>query len=456
WEGRLDALIAAWDKAATEAPTPGRLLYRAKLEELAAHPKPCRERLEEAVRKFPGEPSLLWHLARARFEAGDRGPAARSLEEMASVQGAAFDLDEFHRLLVICYAETGRRAAAVEHLRALRKEDENAVEFARLASKARLPEEAARLYRIALQEEPERISLRLGLVVALVSSGERGEAAAERSRLFLVDGKFSTSKLEDYFLLLPAEGRSEEIVRTLHDLREPPVTSVLGTIPNESRTSVMAEWERTIRDGRDWALLGRMKSSWVTEQARIDVLARGETRFPKDPWIVREKIDALDKLEQFKEVGEAYARLCDLDREGRITGPRPMEPLTRALRDLSLKDVPAAIRMALQMLGEPGLDDASAAATRGALRPGWELSGGLFWEELRKTKLPRPAKAIEESVRAQMEKLSADDFEERAAAAAQLKKGGLPSIPVLLERIDDKDAEVRSRVRAAIRAILTD
>jgi len=199
-----------------------------------------------------------------------------------------------------------------------------------------------------------------------------------------------------------------------------------------------------------------MKSIWTSERARIDVLAKGEALFPKDPWIVREKIDALDRMEQFKEVGDAYALLCALDPEGKITGSRPFEPLTRALKDLSLKEVPAALRMALRMLGEPGIDKASAAATREALRPGWELSGGLFWEELKKTKLPRPTPVLEQSVRAQIEKLAADAFEERAAAAAELKKGGLASIPVLLERIDDQDAEVRSRVRDAIRAILTD
>ena len=456
WEGRLEALMAAWDKAAIEAPTPGRLLYRARLEELATRPKPCRDRLEEAVKRFPGDPVLLWNLAKARFEAGDRGPAAQALEEMAAIKGAVFDIDEFHRLLVTSYAETDRRAAAVEHLRALRKEDENAVDYARLASKSKLPEEAARLYRIAIGDEPERISLKMGLIVALLASGDRVEAAAERSRLFVVDGKLSKSKLEDYFFLLPGEGRSEEIVRTLRDLKEPSLVAFLGAIPVESRGSVMTEWERTTQNGRDWALLGRMKSLWSTEQARLDALTMGEALFPKDPWIIVERIDALDKIEQFREVGAAYVRLCELDPQGKITGPRPFDPLTRALKDLSLKDVPAAIRMAFRLLAESGIDDASAGAIRAALRPGWELSAGLFWEELKKTPLPRPPKAVEQSVRDQIEKLSADDFEVRARAALELKKGGLPSIPVLLERIDDGDAEVRSRVRDAIRAILTD
>lgn len=455
WEGRLDALLAAWDKAA-EAPTPGRLLYRAKLEELASRSKACRERLEEAVRAFPGEPVLVWALAKARFDAGDRAGAAQALEEAASTKGAVADPEEFHRLLVTCYAETGRPAAAVEHLRAMRREEENAVERARLAARSKLPEEAARLYRLALAEEPDRISLRMGLVVALTAAGEREMAASERARLFVVDGKFSTSKLEDYFFLLPPDGRAEEIVRTLRDLREPSILSCLGSVPLECRTSVMAEWEKTTRDGRDWALLGRMKGSWATEEARAEALTKGEAKFPRDPWIVRERIEALDRSQQYKEIGEAYARLLELDPEGKLTGPRPFEPLTRALADLSLKDVPAAIPMAFRLLSEPGLTEASARAVRAALKPGWDLSAADFWDQLKKSKLRRPTGELEGSLRASIEKLSSDDFAVRTEASAELRRGGLPAIPVLLERVDDPDAEIRSRIRDVIRSILTD
>ena len=456
WEGRLDALIAAWDKAAVDAPTPGRLLYRARLEDLATRPKACRERLEEAARKFPGEPLLLWHLAKARFEAGDRGPAALALEELASLKGAVFDSDELHRLLVTCYAETGRPAAAVEHLRAVGREEENAVELARLAFRSKLPDEAARLYRIALREEPERMSLRMALVVALSMAGERSQASAERSRLFVTDGTFSMSKMEDYFFLIPPEGRAEEIVRTLRDLQGPTLPLLLGTVPPESRNPVMAEWERTTQNGRDWALLGRMKGLWVSEPARVEILTKGETRFPRDPWIVREKIDALNRSEEFRQVSDAYLRLVELDPAGKITGPRPFETLTRALADLSLKDVPVALPMGLCLLNEPGIDENSARAARAAMKPGWDLSPVEFWAQLKKMTLVRPAKVAEESLRAQVDRLAADDFHERTAATRELRKGGLLAIPVLLERIDDPDAEIRSRTRDVIRSILTD
>jgi tetratricopeptide (TPR) repeat protein len=453
WEGRLEALIAAWDRTA-EAPTPGRLLFRAKLEELASRTKGFRERLEDAVRKFPGEPVLLWTLGKARFDAGDRGAAALALEEAAGVKGAIRDPDEFHRLLVICYAETGRPAAAVEHLRAMRREEENAVERARLAARAKLPEEAARLYRLALQEEPDRISLRMGLVVALNAAGERAQAAAERARLFIVDGKFSPSKMEDYFFLLPPDGRAEEIVRTLRDQPPPALLPCLGSVPPECRTSVLGEWEKTTRDGRDWAMLSRMKGLWATEEARVDILTKGEARFPRDPWIVREKIEALDRSQQYKEVWDAYNKLTELDPAGTITGPRPFVSLSRALADLSLKNVAAAIPMAFRLLSEPGLDEASARVVRAALKPGWELSAGEFWDQLKKARLPRPDAEGERALKTSIEKLSSDEFAVRTEASAELRKGGLPAIAVLLERVDDPDAEIRSRVRDVIRSIL--
>ncbi|HLY08966.1 MAG TPA: hypothetical protein VKW04_06590 [Planctomycetota bacterium] len=456
WEGRLDALIASWDKEAVEAPTPGRLLYRAKLDDLALRGKACRERLEDASKRFPGEPVLLWHLARARFDAGDRAPAAAALEEMSALKGAIFDADEFHRLLVICYGETERPAAAVEHLRAMSKEDENAVERARLAARSKLPEEAARLYRIALREEPERLSLRMGLIVALTAAGERPQAAAERSLLFRVDGRLSTARMEDYFRLLPAEGRAEEIVRTIRDLKESPASTLLPAIPTESRTSVMAEWERTSRGSDDWSALIWMKGAWGTEKAQLETLAKAEGLFPGEPGILRYRIDALDRTEQWKETAEAYLRLVESDPDGKRSGPRPTAALQRALGDLGLKDVPAALGLGLRILYDAGIDDASVRAVRTALKPGWDLSPADYWDQLKRLPLPKPPKTLEESVKLQLDRLSSEDFEDRRAAAADLRKAGVRAIPVLLPRIDDPDAEVRSRVREAIRGILTE
>jgi tetratricopeptide (TPR) repeat protein len=454
WEGRLDALIAAWEKTA-EPPTPGRLLYRAKLEELALRPKVFRERLEEAGRKYPTEPVLLWALARARFDAGDRGPAARTLEQLAAVPGATFDADEFHRLLVTCYAETGSPDAAVEHLRAVAKEEENAVELARLAARSKLPDEAARLYRIALGDEPDRISLRMGLIVALNAAGERAQAAAERALLFQVDGKFSPSKMQDYFHLLPEEGRAAEIVRTIRDLRDPAVT-LLPSTPVESRTSVMAEWERTCRDGDDWSALVWMKLAWASEKEQLETLTKAEGLFPNDPAFVRYRIDVLARTDQYKETAEAYARLVELDPDGKRTQSRPVAALQTALTDLGLKDVPVALSVALRILSQPRLDEASALAVRTALKPGWELSPGDYWAQLKKAPLPKPPKELAASWRVQLDRLSSEEFEERRTAAAELRKAGMPALPVLMERIDDPDAEVRSRAREIIRSVLTE
>jgi tetratricopeptide (TPR) repeat protein len=455
-EGRLDALIAAWDRAAIEASTPARLLYRAKLEELASRPKVCLEKLEGATKKYPAEPVLLWHLGKSRFDAGERGTAASAFEQMASQKGAVFDVSEFHRLLVQCYAETERPWAAVEHLRAAKDEDLESVDLARLARKCRLPGEAARLYRIALAEEPSRISLRMGLILALNEAGERVQAAGERSKLCEVDGKFSAEKMQDYFFLLPAEGRAEEIVRTLRDRGTEPAAMLIRNVPPESRNAVMTEWERTVRDGLDWAVLSRMKESWSSPEETKNTLEKGEKLFPKDPHIVRERIEILSRQHQYKEVLEAYARLAELDPGSKQTRPCPVEAIQEALADQALKDIPTAMAAALRLLSEPGLSEEQIRATRAALKPGWDLSAADFWAQLKKMLLPKPPKPVEETLKAQIERLSADDFNDRAEAAQQLRKAGLPGVPVLLERIDDPDAEIRSRCREVIRAILTD
>jgi tetratricopeptide (TPR) repeat protein len=375
---------------------------------------------------------------------------------MASQKGAVYDVPDFHRFLVQCYAETERPWAAVEHLRAAKDEDLEAVDLARLAAKCKLPVEAARLYRIALGEEPARISLRMGLIVALNAAGERAQAAAERAQLFMVDGKFSKSKVQDYFHLLPNEGRAEEIVRTIRDFTGEPLTILVETTPVESRTSVLAEWERTVQDGRDWAQLGKLKRYWGTAEESLAVLKRGEALFPKDPWILRESIEGLAQAGEFKEAAAAYARLVEIDPDASKTGARPYPWLRRALEDLSLKDIATALPLATRLLAEPGLDEKEAQLIRAALRPGWDLSGADFWTQMKKTPFPKPPKALDQSLRTQIERLSSEEFNDRAAAFVELKKAGLAGIPVLLERIDDPDAEIRSRCREAIRAILTD
>jgi hypothetical protein len=55
-----------------------------------------------------------------------------------------------------------------------------------------------------------------------------------------------------------------------------------------------------------------------------------------------------------------------------------------------------------------------------------------------------------------VEKLSSDEFEERTQATAELKKLGMAAAPVAIDALDDKDAEVRSRVREVLRSLFID
>ncbi|MGH9388712.1 MAG: hypothetical protein ACRD1Z_03790, partial [Vicinamibacteria bacterium] len=305
WETKLEDFIAAWDKAAAiEAPAPAQSLFRARLASLASKPEIHRDLLEAAAKKFPGEPAILWFLGKARFDFADHASAAGALEEMASLKGYPFDRDEFHRILVRSYAETGRRAAAIEHLRAVDEELSDISDLALLAFRCRLFEEAVRLFRVALIADPERISRRMWLVKALRSSGEEDEAAVERKRMCMVDDRIAPGKVEDYFVLLPPEGRAEEIVQTLRNLLEKPedageapklVDALAVKVPAEERGPVAAAWEKSARDARDWMILGGLKRHWGSGlEPALEVLEKGEKLFPRDPFLTREKLDTLE------------------------------------------------------------------------------------------------------------------------------------------------------------------
>ena len=73
---------------------------------------------------------------------------------MATLGGYPFDADEFHRMLAVSYAETERRAAALEHLRSGPRRPVDLLDLAALATKCRLPEEAARFFRGATAADP--------------------------------------------------------------------------------------------------------------------------------------------------------------------------------------------------------------------------------------------------------------------------------------------------------------
>jgi len=466
WDGKLETLIEAWDKAAAaEAPAPGAALFRVKLDVLANRPKPARERLEEALRRFPGEPVLLWTAARLRFDDAEYERAARALEEAAASKEAAFDVDEFHRLLVRCYAETGRPAAAVEHLRAIREAAAEPRDLALLAARCRLHGEAARYYRLAMADEPERASLRLGLISQLAAAGESAAAAAERRKIFEADGAVRPVNVEEYFYLLAPEGRAAEIVSSLRQLFEtqpdPAARMALfaglaRTVPGECRGSVMTEWEKTETGGFDWAVLGRMKRLWGPRADAVETLSQAEKLYPKDPWIPREQMEAYSALDRIPDLNDAYARLQELDPEARLTGPRPYLLIVRLLENLMARDAPAAFAVAFRSLELPGLDDDGRKTMRKTLNLAWDRVGTVAWDQVRKAKLPAVSRETEEAARAAVEKLSADDFETRSAASAELRRLGSGSLPVLLRHLDDPDAEVRSRVRTVLRALFTD
>ena len=465
---RLEEFIVEWDKAAAgEPPAPAQALFRARLESVLVKPKPQRELLEAAAKRYRGEPALLWHLAKARFDAADHAGAASALEEMAPLQGFAPDLEEFHRMLAVSYAETGRRAAAIERLRALREDRNDPSDLAALALKCRIPEEAARFYALAAAEEPDRLSLRIGLIRALQESGDQAAATEQRRAVFSPNGKVAPGKVEDYFFLLPGEGRSDEILRSLREIFSGAedsaaavklFDSLVVSVPAEDRAAVAAAWEKSAVDARSWVILGHMRRGWGNKfDQMIDTFEKGEKRFPGDPAFAREMIEPLVRLSRFVEAAAAYRRLAELDPDARKTGPRPWSSVSAILAGLvERKDPAAALRLGVLALSERSADAGTRAGVRAAMKPACDAAGNEFWGEMRKLKVPPADAKAAEAIALHLSKLADDEFAVRAEASRELQKAGLPAIPALLERIDDPDAEVRSRAREIIRAILSE
>lgn len=463
WEDQLPEFLAAWDKAAAaEAPSPAQALFRARLESLDPKSKAARGLLEAASTRFPRETPLLWHLAKARFEAGERGAAAQALEQMTPVKGWSWDADEYHRMLVTAYAETGRQAAAVEHLRALREERYDAIELAEIALKCALTGEAVRLFRLVVADEPDRVSYRIGLIRALREDGEAAEAVAERRRIIIEGGSVSPLRLEEYVSQLPAGRRIAEIHDTLRDvlLREEggavrTLKPLLLAVPADDRPSVLDLWEKTGGDATSWVTLVRIKQAWGQKpEPVLETIEKAEKLFPEDARLLLAKFEPLKDLQRFDAVADAYGKLVRIDPDGKRTGPRPVGALLATLA--GEKNLGSALRLGMLALSDAGLDEPSRAPVREAMKPACQNSGPEFFDEIRKLKIaPAPA-PVTAAVREQVKRLSDDEFEVRAAAAKEIRKAGLQAIPVLLEHLDDGDAEVRSKAREIIRSIWSD
>lgn len=468
WEGRVEEFVAAWDRAAAEEPAaPAPLLFRARLETLTLKPARYRELLEAALKRFPDEPGLLWFSGRARFDAGQHRAAAAALEALASHQGFPYDPDDFHQMLARSYGETDRPAAALEHLRAMREEKFEPSDLAVLARKCHLPWEAIRLYRLALSAEPDRLAHRIALVSLLRAEGDAAGAAAERRALFLAGGQILTGRVEDYIFLLPAAGRAEEVTQTLRELFagrgdcpefQKQLVALAAIVPFEDRAPLGAAWEKSAGDGRSWILLARMKGAWGAKPEQIlEILEKGEKLHPSDPGFSLEKIDLLVRAGRLADVAAAYARLAELDPDAKRSGARPLVPVQEAIRRLvEQKDPAGALRLGVLGLSDLATDEVSRNQLRAAMKPAFETAGPEFWEEMRKLRLPLAGTDAERAIRGHLSRLTDDEFEVRSAAARELRRIGLPAIPALLERIDEKDVDLRSQAREIIRAILSE
>lgn len=467
WDGKLGEFLAAWDKAgAGEPATPAQLLFRARLESLGGTPASYRGLLEVAALRYPQEPAVLWFAGKARWEAGDYPGAAAAFEALDPGECYGYASDDFHRMLTVAYLKTDRRMAAVEHLRAIGGEGTDPAELAGFAVRCGIPEEAARLYREALEETPEKVSLRVGLIQALMAAGEKDSARAERREAAMEGDRIIPERLGDYFLLLPPGSRTAEICITLQELlldHEPreavrifePLSNVV--LPDD-RAGVSRAWESSAKEVGAWLLLGRMRKAWgMRLESVVEAFEKGEKQYPAEPLFAFEKIEPLGQLGRHAEVGAAYSRLLELDPEAKRTGVRPRAVVLEAVRGLTAKKkLDSALRLGVQVLSEAGLDESARSEARNALKPACESPSPEFWEALRKVHLPAPAREAAAGIRIQLGRLSDDEFAVRSDASGRLRSFGLPVVSVLLEHVEDPDVEIRTRVREIIRSVLSE
>lgn len=466
WEERLPDFLAAWDKSAvSEAPAPAQALFRARLEALQPKSKAQRELLEAAGKRFPAEPAILWFLAKARFEAGERPAAAAALEAMPVLNDWPSDPDDYHRMLVVAYAESGRPAAAIEHLRALRTDRVEATFLAELALQSNLTSEAVRCSRLAVEDDPERMAHRVLLIRTLRADGDPGAALAERRRMLRQGDTIAPLLVEEYLYLLPAAGRTAEIHDLLRDvlLKDDPSAvksfkALLLTVPPDDRPSVADAWEKAADDAPAWLTLARMKQAWGQKpEGVIDCLDKAEKALPDDPRMTAARFEPLKDLQRYDAVGESYEKLVRLDPDGKRTGPRPVSILQAAVSGLvDGRELGLALRLGVLALSDPVVEEEARAGIRNAMKPACRNSGPEFWDEIRKLKLASAPADVTAVVRDHVKRLSDDEFEVRAAASKELRKLGPPAIPVLLEHLDDPDTEVRSKAREIVRSILSD
>jgi tetratricopeptide (TPR) repeat protein len=456
---RLD-LIAAWEAVTElEPPTAGGAIFIARLHEQAGQLLDARRELEAGLRRFPEAVGLTLTLARIRMKLEDFRGAAELYEASIARDpqvGKSFDVQYS---LVLCLAYAGRKADAAGRLRSM--EGKGAYgPLGALASRARLPDEAARLYRRALEEEGE--TWRFPLARALRDAGRDLEAEKEFQAVLASPsgraqaaagellGLYSKRKAFDESARLLAECLKEDKEAS----RRQRLASLAVEVPEADRAKVLEAWDRAAGDDVPRGVAGvTLARTWggTAEQA-LARLKNLERRAPDSLWVWLEYDRLLASVPDPALRGRVCERLADLDPKGEAGGVAAAGRRAAAIRHYAearlLDDL---LRVGLSLLADPARSEAQAKAAREAMGLVVASLDEEGWQRLKK--LPFPAAPA--AAKALVEQLSDDEFEKRRQARRALHALGVPALAALVPLVDTADPDLRTHARGAIEDILT-
>ncbi len=462
--------VAAWDeRSGREEPSVGLAIFRARLDAIGKRSGDYRRRMDEAAKLFPEDEEVRWYLADARLQDGDPAGAAGLIEKVLAGGGQRAG-DSWTRLaLARAYAGMGRREEAVLLIRAVEKDDPRwALES--MAAQMGLHDEAVRLYRQRIQANPEEISCRLGLAMALRNAGRAEEAEAEYLKILGGASVVSPTVAREYFMMLPAEGRGLKIARAVtgqirrnkHIRRSPDMDYYLReSVPEAMRREAAdaIEKEPADFDADPMVALAAayMVHQWAgTPLKALELLDRADRKLPGSAGLLLEKARLLWQLSRHRETAIVYERLAEIDPEGKVTGATASHSRLTALQLYSGAEESGGdvIRLAVEILADAAAGPEVQKESRRLAAPLLARMKEEDWRALRRLKTRDPEGKQAEEVSGLVKKLSDDDFNTRVRAREGLRKIGAPAIPALLRIVDAPDLDLKSQAREIIRQIL--
>jgi len=466
--GKLLEFVMAWEEAtAAEPPSAGASLFLARIHEMAGQWSEVRRVLEEGRKALPGETAFELPLAEARMRLEDFRGAAEILEAALAREADPDSAVGLRMTLARCYGLARRPADALAQIRALDRKGLRGT-LAGLAAEAKLPEEAARLFRAALEEEPAGAgSHRLGLARALRDSGKLREAEAEYRRTIREHSRLAASAAPELFEILPEEGRPSaiasamiEALRATEDgrARRSLLYSLALTVPEKDRGKVLEAWDaRSGGNVAERAAGAALLISWGGTPARaLERLRALDAEAPGSVWVYLEFERVLRHSEDPAEQARVQERLADLDPKGEAGGIPAAARRAAALRHhVDLKRHDDVLRLGLRVLGDPERREHDARAAREALATATARLDEKGWLKLKSLALPAPVPELAARAKAIVLRLSDDEFERRRAARRELHAMGVPALPFLLPLVDSDDLDLRGQARGAVEDILT-